>query len=50
VSRAHDCFFCNGTGLDEASWDGRCPFCDGTGEVADERDICGDADDDGEDE
>lgn len=27
-----DCHACNRTGLDSVSWDGRCPFCDGSGE------------------
>lgn len=28
-----ECYDCNGTGKDDASWDGRCPFCAGAGEV-----------------
>lgn len=28
-----NCYTCNGTGLDETSWDGLCPFCSGTGET-----------------
>lgn len=28
-----DCYTCDGTGIDETSWDGRCPFCKGSGEV-----------------
>ena len=28
-----DCYDCEGTGVDPAAWDGRCPFCRGTGEV-----------------
>jgi len=31
----HDCGYCNGTGIDEANWDGRCPFCCGSGQVPD---------------
>lgn len=33
MSRVRDCHHCNGTGLDDADWSGRCPFCDGSGEV-----------------
>jgi DnaJ-class molecular chaperone len=27
------CNHCDGTGDDEAEWDGRCIFCNGTGEI-----------------
>jgi len=31
-----DCRACNGTGLDDADWSGRCPFCEGEGWIDDE--------------
>jgi DnaJ-class molecular chaperone len=31
MSDVVDCIMCNGTGIDNASWDGRCPFCRGRG-------------------
>jgi hypothetical protein len=44
------CFYCNGTGIDDADWRGRCCFCHGTGLLADEEDEPGrDAFDDEED-
>jgi hypothetical protein len=33
VSDIIACHMCNGTGIDEASWDGFCPFCSGTAET-----------------
>lgn len=31
--RVVDCFSCNGSGIDESAWDGRCSFCRGRGQV-----------------
>jgi hypothetical protein len=28
-----DCYLCNGTGIDDASWDGRCFWCRGSGQA-----------------
>jgi DnaJ-class molecular chaperone len=28
-----DCYLCNGTGIDDANWDGRCFSCRGSGQV-----------------
>lgn len=36
--RIRHCVFCNGTGIDDTDWSGRCPFCDGHGEVEDRDD------------
>lgn len=44
MTRVSRCFHCNGTGLDDASWDGRCPFCDGFGDVDDDEDYSEDED------
>lgn len=27
------CVYCNGNGIDDADWSGRCSFCDGYGNV-----------------
>jgi DnaJ-class molecular chaperone len=40
-----ECRFCNGTGLDDADWSGRCFACDGEGLVEDDDDQ---EDDDGD--
>ena len=40
-----ECWDCQGTGLDPAAWDGRCPFCKGTGKVDDPEGEWGDLDD-----
>lgn len=42
-----DCSHCNGSGIDDSDWSGRCPFCNGNGEVEErEEDYDDDADDD----
>lgn len=39
------CPFCNGTGLDEADWSGRCFNCDGHGAIPDDDEVCRDDND-----
>lgn len=33
-----DCHACNGTGIDDGDWSGRCSRCAGTGAVVDDGD------------
>lgn len=46
MSHIRDCFFCNGTGIDECSFDERCIHCSGSGEVDDDDDLDPDDQDD----
>ncbi len=46
--RYFDCVFCNGTGLDEADWSGRCFYCGGTGMTDDDEEDAFDGTEDDE--
>lgn len=42
-----DCYPCNGTGIDDSDFTGRCPFCGGSGQVLSMPDVDDSEDEDG---